>query len=38
MEKVSPQKAAEDMPVVADVDFAQLASLKSNIKINEPEK
>lgn len=38
MEKVSPQKAAEDMPVVADVDFAQIASVESNVKIDEPEK
>jgi hypothetical protein len=38
MEKVSPQKATEDMAVVANVDFAQIASVESNVKINEPER
>jgi hypothetical protein len=38
MEKVSPQKASENMPMVADVDFTQIASVESNVKINEPGK
>ena len=38
MEKVSPQKAQEGIADQGGIDFTQIASIPSNVKITEPEK
>jgi hypothetical protein len=38
MEKVSPQKAQEGIAGHGSVDFTQISSIPSNVKITEPEK
>jgi len=38
MEKVSPQKAQEGIADQGSIDFTQISSINSNVKITEPEK